>query len=139
MHHLIHFSKYHLPAIGWLMFILIGTSLPGHHLPKTELLLYDKFVHFGIYMVLSICLWWSFRHYRSKRVQTFAPLLAILVCVGWGGIDEWHQMLIPTRHADVYDWLADSMGGVMGQVIVFVVGKFFLLLRNFWQQKSTVA
>jgi VanZ family protein len=34
-----------------------------------------------------------------------------------GAIDEWHQLAVPGRSADVRDWLADVIGALLGIVV----------------------
>jgi VanZ family protein len=43
-----------------------------------------------------------------------AFLGATLFCVVMGAADEWHQQYIPGRAAEVADWVADSIGGLVG-------------------------
>ncbi|RMH72539.1 MAG: hypothetical protein D6675_04370 [Gemmatimonadetes bacterium] len=112
------FLKYHLPVLVWLVILTIGTSLPGTTLPTSVLWGYDKWMHFGAYTVLSILLWWSLIHLKSRRLRRWAPLIAILTCGVWGALDEIHQVIIPNRAPDIYDWLANLFGGMFGQGVV---------------------
>ena len=32
----------------------------------------------------------------------------------YGATDEWHQLFVPLRSSDVYDWLTDTLAGVIG-------------------------
>ena len=49
---------------------------------------------------------------RPSRVR--AAVAALLVCSAMGAADEWHQLYIPSRDADVADWAADSVGALVG-------------------------
>lgn len=31
-----------------------------------------------------------------------------------GAFDEWHQQFVPRRSMDVRDWMADSVGAILG-------------------------
>ncbi len=45
-----------------------------------------------------------------------ALLLAILASIGYGLSDEIHQAFVPTREADVWDVLADSLGACLATI-----------------------
>lgn len=48
----------------------------------------------------------------AARRAIIAGLLFAALC---GGLDEWHQTFTPGRTGnDVYDWLADLSGGLLG-------------------------
>jgi VanZ family protein len=42
-----------------------------------------------------------------------AALLAILITSAYGASDEFHQRFVPNRTCDVWDWVADTMGGAL--------------------------
>ena len=44
-------------------------------------------------------------------------LLFLLMGVGYGALDEWHQGFVPGRDASVGDWVADSAGVILGLVL----------------------
>jgi VanZ family protein len=46
----------------------------------------------------------------------------MVFCSLYGASDEWHQSFVPGRMVEVADWLADSIGGVIGAV---VAARFF--------------
>src|ERR1700737_3135496 len=37
---------------------------------------------------------------------------AIVAASLYGASDEWHQSFVPMRDEDIYDWMADSLGGM---------------------------
>ena len=43
-----------------------------------------------------------------------AVLLAIVVAGACGVSDEWHQAFVPLRSSDVLDWVADTVGSILG-------------------------
>jgi VanZ family protein len=75
---------------------------------------FDKFQHVLAYAVLAFaaCFWVSpaFR----KRRPVIALLLAALAGSLYGVIDEVHQYFVPSRECSVRDWLADTLGAVVG-------------------------
>jgi VanZ family protein len=44
-------------------------------------------------------------------------LVAILITSAYGASDEFHQWFVPNRSCDVWDWTADTIGGILGIVV----------------------
>jgi VanZ family protein len=79
---------------------------------------FDKFQHLFAYMVLAgtIGLWPSLKQWKTRRVLT---LLAVIgITSAYGVIDEIHQSFVPGRNCNVWDWLADTIGAVLGAIIM---------------------
>ncbi|MHA2362723.1 MAG: VanZ family protein [Candidatus Hodarchaeales archaeon] len=75
----------------------------------------DKILHFLAWLVLGFSLRLSFYGYFKqpwKRV-----LIAILLGSFYGIFDEIHQSFVPTRVADITDWLADTLGAIIGSIL----------------------
>jgi VanZ family protein len=69
---------------------------------------WDKLAHAGFFLAFTVLLmeglpgpWW------------LGPLLAVLV----GCVDEWHQLYLPGRSADLDDVLADVVGAALGAAL----------------------
>ena len=73
----------------------------------------DKLVHGGLYLILGLSLAWGKRRTESD----VSGLLFLLMGMGYGALDEWHQSFVPGRHASVGDWVADSAGVMLGLVL----------------------
>ena len=43
--------------------------------------------------------------------------MLLLMGVGYGALDEWHQSLVPGRDVSVGDWVADSAGVILGLLL----------------------
>ncbi len=69
----------------------------------------DKVAHGLAYAVLAGLLTLG-----SRR-----PWLAVLLAVAYGFSDEFHQSFVPSRTADAYDLVADTVGAMVG---AFAVG-----------------
>jgi hypothetical protein len=84
--------------------LLLGGRLPiagsGLFAPPA-----DKVVHFCVYGLMSLLLWWAL-----DRGQPWLVALAIFLV---GAADEWQQMFLPGREAGLGDLLADMMGGIL--------------------------
>ena len=39
-----------------------------------------------------------------------AAVLAVLAASAYGASDEWHQSFVPSRSAEVADWMTDTLG-----------------------------
>ena len=69
----------------------------------------DKLTHAGMYCVAAFA-WRSSIRSPSEPVSWW-----VVFAIGaLGAIDEWHQMIVPGRSADVRDWLADVTGALIG-------------------------
>lgn len=85
----------------------------------------DKGVHVVEYGVLggllAHALLGTFGQFSRLRLWAWAVGLAVL----WGMSDEIHQGLVPGRNADIYDVVADSIGGVIGAAVrLFVLSRW---------------
>ena len=101
------------PPLVWVGAILIATSIPGRFIPVIGPAHTDKVVHLTMYGILGFLIARSMDDpIRPSRMR--AAIGAFLVCTAMGAADEWHQLYIPGRSADVADWTADSIGGLVG-------------------------
>jgi VanZ family protein len=99
------------PAALWaaVLFLLSESSGLGGFLPPST----DKLVHAGLFMILGLFLAWG----RRRTGSSVSGLLFLLMGVGYGALDEWHQSFVPGRDASVADWVADSVGVMLGLVL----------------------
>lgn len=95
-----------LVAVG----ILVATSWPRPPaMPNNS----DKVVHLLAYAMLGASVAWA------ARTRLFGHALLCFGAVSvFGAADEWHQQFIPSRRADVRDWLADTTGAAAGAFLV---------------------
>ena len=64
---------------------------------------FDKVVHAGSFGILALLLY----------LATGRPLLAVLLASLYGISDEFHQSFVPGRDADLFDWVADTLGAAL--------------------------
>ena len=84
-------------------------------LPRPKGILgYDKLQHLLAYAVLAgtaglwICpAFW-------KRRPHAALCIVILTSAAYGAIDEIHQYFVPGRDSNIWDWIADTLGALLG-------------------------
>lgn len=100
-------------AIYWLI-IFIATSLPTIELPNL-FNMQDKLGHFLAYFILANFVVLTL-HFQEKNLILKKRLIiaSIIILSLYAAIDEVHQLLIPGRVADIYDWTADVIGGIFG-------------------------
>lgn len=93
-----------------------GTALPGGF-PGM-----DKIEHAGYFTGGGMCFLLGLRLAGLARRKGLAILLTVLFCSLVGILDEWHQTFTPGRSGnDVWDWLADTLGGFLGAHVAFWV------------------
>ena len=44
----------------------------------------------------------------------WSAIVTVCLVSAYGASDEWHQSFVPLRDSDVYDWLTDTLAGVIG-------------------------
>ena len=73
---------------------------------------------------------WGYREPFRERGNAYrkkAAWIAIAVGIAYGALTEIMQgTLIPSRTGSVYDWIADTIGSVLGAIIAY----FFIYGRN---------
>ena len=71
----------------------------------------DKLHHFLAYFVMGVFAWRAFEHLPVKR--NVLLLITFSFCSLYGFSDEWHQSFVVGRNSSAWDWLADSVGGLI--------------------------
>ena len=72
----------------------------------------DKLVHAAAYGLFGVLCLRGF-HGGMRPLRLWPSLLAILLTLGYGALDEWHQAQVPGRHSSLYDWYADAAGAAV--------------------------
>ena len=109
-----------IPLVIYWLIILIGTSLPADSFADS-IELSDKVKHFVAYMGLAVILGLNLHFQeRWKLARNFYIVITFFICVTYGVVDEFHQMFIPNRFAEFFDWVADSLGALVGILSVSV-------------------
>ncbi len=109
-------------AVYWII-LFVFTTIPVDTLPKL-FDVQDKLEHFAAYFALSILLFLAF-HFQEKIpfLKRNVVLITFSCIMIYGAVDELHQMLIPGRMADIFDWIADALGGGLGIFSTFLFVK----------------
>ena len=107
-----------IPGIIWLIVILILIWLPGNDFPHPDFLLiinFDKFVHAGMFGLLTILFCWPFYKTSVASAKKISYFTAIaLLSSAFGYSTELIQKYWATgRSYDLMDWIADTFGVVV--------------------------
>jgi VanZ family protein len=106
------------------------TTIPVETIPRlfdTQ----DKLEHFFAYFILSILIMLSFSiQSRFLSIRRNAVLVSVIAIFLYASIDEIHQMIVPGRYCDVYDWLFDIVGGISGILIISYFSKKYDLVAK---------
>lgn len=122
----------HLKWAGlWALIILILCGIPGRDIPHIsflELLNFDKFVHASIFVILVLLTIRGFLvQTQFNNLKLKAKPYAFIVCVLYGGLLEIMQGLVfIERSADIYDFIANSTGCVIGLLLYKKTERLFL-------------
>jgi VanZ family protein len=105
-----------LAAISWTIIIFVLCCTPGKYVPTAhwlELLSFDKFVHAGIFFILT-CLWLVYM-FKTNKLSIVTMIFIIFGCVAYGGLLEMMQATVfSQRSGDWLDFIANSFGCLMG-------------------------
>ena len=77
-----------------------------------------KAAHMTEYFLLAIAISFPLYVYRVREI--WLMLLAGIVCVGFAGLDEYHQSFVANRGPSVRDVGIDSIGAFIGIILVQV-------------------
>jgi len=117
-----------LPWLAYAGMIFFLSSIPGDGFPRITLgkgILPDfiadnpdKVVHMGLYAILT---WLAFRAMTIRHPGRIfrAMWVAVLLSSAYGASDEFHQRFTPHRSCDVYDWVADTVGAILGVLVCY--------------------
>ena len=89
------------------------SSVTAQSMPKTWLLTWDKPIHMVEYFILGILAMKSMNSISYRTLMIVVPL-AIL----FGGLDEYLQSFISGRFSSGWDVLADTIGVIIGSLLV---------------------
>ena len=91
---------------------------------------FDKVEHFMLFFVFGILLRLTTSHSRYPSIRDNAMLVTLMVGIGYGALDEVHQMLVAYRCASVDDFIADAAGIIAAQIFIALVMWMYAKLQN---------
>lgn len=114
----------YVPLVAYWTVLLGLTSLPGQDLPKTGI--NDKIEHFSAYfllgLLLSLTLLFQNKFLKIKRYFAFFTIFIIGL---YAALDEIHQLFVPGRDCDFFDWTADMIGASLAILLIIFLLKIF--------------
>lgn len=117
------FFKYHLPFVLWLIAIFIESSFPADAYPKIDIWSSDKLVHMCVYGLLTALCYISLIHQdKYSYLVKNALIFAVVISAVYGASDELHQLFVPNRSCEFWDWLSDFAGAV---IMVLLIKYYF--------------
>lgn len=118
------FLTHVLPALLWAVAIFVGGSsgMPQVNGPHT--VGFDKVEHAVAFFGLELLCFRALRHELPERGREQLAWFAALVSIGIGIALELYQLGLPDRSAEVADALADSVGAVLGALLLRRVSWF---------------
>jgi VanZ family protein len=124
------FWKYNWLVLVWALFIMALCGMPGKDIPHfswLEALSFDKWVHAGIFFVLTILgIRGLKRQHTFQAIRNTSAWITVIWCILYGGVLELLQEVVfEDRSADLYDFIANTFG------VVIAFFSYNLLARRF--------
>ena len=112
------FLFYWLPPIVYCLAIFFQSSFPGpERMPDVRFL--DKLLHFVAYALLGILFYRVYETLPLKNNHKLLILISISSASLYGISDEIHQYFVPSRHADMLDVIANTLGSICGVYLYY--------------------
>lgn len=110
------FLRFWLPLLVYVTAIFVASAQPGLHAPL-GFTFGDKVIHVLEYLVFGLLAVRALRAHLRVGRPLFAAMIAVGFVVLTGAADEYFQSFIPGRQCDVFDLLADTLGGAIAQFV----------------------
>jgi VanZ family protein len=105
-------------SILWTIMILIACLIPGDEVPDVHIPLIDKWVHFiifGGFAFLWLC------RFKQATIKTGLSIFVLTLLLGYVVELLQGSGITTGRSYDLYDVLADGIGGLLGTVLFFAL------------------
>ena len=109
------------PAALYVALLFVGGSIPTPELPQGAVMPSDKLMHLLAFGGMQILMFRAVRWSRLCAAPTAQNLLAAALSCAAGALLEFWQAALPHRSAEFADWLADSLGVLLGALLLAVV------------------
>ena len=129
------FVLYVVPLIGYCGLLFYISSLPRPPMPDLGLDWGDKLQHALAFFIMACLAYRSaFWLFPNKRTGTLL-LIGVVFASLYGATDELHQYFVPERSADIYDWIADTVGAMFVVPAVLLAAKWWKGSLHFYHSK----
>jgi VanZ family protein len=107
----------YIPLLIYWLALLAATSFPVEYVPTVGI--GDKFEHLfaylGLTLLLNLTLIFQNKYTLLKKRNS---LFTFLIAGIYGGLDEIHQYFIPGRSCELFDFIADLLGILLGIYLI---------------------
>lgn len=110
-------------AIGWTVLIAVLCLVKFNDLPSIGVSGADKYVHFTLHFVFTM-LWglYSWKKQNEMKLNKIAFIIVISICYGIL-IEILQETSTATRHADLFDVLANGSGATIAFLVFVLIKK----------------
>lgn len=119
-----NFVKIHCPTLFMALLIFILSSIPSLKPPSLGFSFQDKLAHFLEFGIFGFFLQRSFNYLFANRFKVYC--LVFLIGSAYGALDEIHQLFVSGREATVEDFIADTIGVIVSQILFWTGERFNL-------------
>ncbi len=117
------FLRYQAPFLAMCVAIFAVSSLPSTVIREFSFV-WDKLPHAIVFGLLAVLGHRAFLHQEwSARLSGSPALSAFLFAIFYGALDELHQYFVPGRTTDIWDFVADIVGAVIGLSVLHIVAR----------------
>ena len=121
------FKRPLLPGLIWTLLIAVLTLMPGNYIPKVftflDWLSPDKIIHLVLFGVYAFLLAAGFSRMGKPVLMAKHPMLSgLIIGIVFAIFTEVMQkFVIPGRHGNIYDMLADLLGSILGIAVWSII------------------
>ena len=120
-------AVYWLPMVAWMAAIFVQSSLSSDTIQRAARpvgidSLASELAHFTIYAVLAVLVYWLLQSFKWTTTILWAGVL--VVTIGYGLSDEFHQSFVRGRYASWDDIGFDALGAVVGLAIAALAARW---------------
>lgn len=106
-------------ALLYAVLIFVVSAIPQIH-PPLGFKWGDKVAHLLEYGIFSFLIFLAFYTSGKDFLKRHIFLLSVLVGTVYGLSDEIHQKFVPGRDCNIYDFLADCLGIIAVQTVLWL-------------------
>jgi VanZ family protein len=107
-------------ALFYAVMIFLISALPSLSPARFGFVLEDKFLHFIEFSILSFLLFLAFSTSGNTFVKKHIFILSSIVGIVYAISDEIHQSFVPGRSCEFLDFVADTLGIVLVQMVIWL-------------------
>lgn len=113
-----------LLVLPWLLYsglIYIVSSHPLDRLPKFTIFGWDKLIHMAEFALYSFLTGIALKAFDTEKSKMHLLFTALVITMLYGASDEIHQYFVPGRSCSIFDFIADSIGGIIGLIFFHIL------------------